>query len=66
MKLYKAARTVLHVTALAWAIPFAQAAEFPQARVAPSQTIRTELARLNINRGFDKPLVKSGQKRGKA
>lgn len=66
MKLYRIARSILRVTALAWAIPLAQAAEQPQPGVSRPQPNKTTVMRFGTPRGIAYPLAKVGQKRRKA
>jgi hypothetical protein len=66
MKLYKVASSMLRVTALAWAIPLAQAAEPPQSGASRSQPNNASVMRLGTHRGIESPLTKVGQKRRKA
>jgi hypothetical protein len=66
MKLYKFARSMLRVTALAWAIPLAQAAEQPQPGASRPQPNNASVVRLGSHRGIENPLTKARQKRRKA
>jgi hypothetical protein len=66
MKLYKFARSMLRVTALAWAIPLAQAAEHPQSGASRPQPSNASVMKLGTHRGIENPLTKVGQKRRKA
>ena len=76
MKLTKTVRTVLGVTALAWAIPFAQAAEEREPGAIPPQLKNAEFVKLDVNhdgylsrdevrgmRGFDKPFAEADRNR---
>ncbi|MEO8717101.1 MAG: hypothetical protein ABI423_02640 [Burkholderiales bacterium] len=65
MKLYKAARTMLRVTALAWAIPLVQAAEPPQAGASRPLANSVKIMRLAAHAGNDSSSIRIGQKRRK-
>jgi hypothetical protein len=66
MKLYKVASSMLRVTALAWAIPLAQAAEPPQSGASRAQPNNASVMRLGTHRGIENPPTRVGQKRRKA
>lgn len=66
MKLYKIARSILRVTALAWAIPLAQAAAQPQSGASRPQPNNASVMGHSTQRGIEYPLTKVAQKRRKA
>lgn len=53
MKLHKTARAILGVTALAWSIPFVQAAETAQPGVSEVQQRSARFAKLDADRNGD-------------
>lgn len=52
MKLDKTARAILGVTALAWSIPFAQAAETRQPGVVQPRANSAEFVKLDVKDGI--------------